>query len=168
MKSCLFAGSFDPFTTGHRAVVEKCLASYDKVYVVAMVNAKKIPLFSTEEKLEIIKASLEGLDLSRIEVSFFGGYLVDFIESHSIDDNVRGIRNDSDLEYEKKMEKINKTIYPSLSTVYLKIEGYEGVNSTSVRQGLVKNPIDLDGVVKSAEKTVLEILRRKEEKKSSQ
>ena len=71
MKSCLFAGSFDPFTTGHRAVVERCLREYDKVYVVAMVNAKKTPLFSKEEKIEIISQSLINLDMSRIEISFF-------------------------------------------------------------------------------------------------
>ena len=161
MKSCLFAGSFDPFTTGHRAVVERCLREYDKVYVVAMVNAKKTPLFSKEEKIEIISQSLINLDMSRIEISFFEGYLVDFMQSKEIDDNVRGIRNDTDLEYEKKMEKINKTIYPNLSTVYLRIEGYEGINSTSVREGLLGENANYNGVCESAVKKVQEILKTK-------
>ena len=110
MKSCLFAGSFDPFTTGHRAVVEKCLSLYDKVYVVAMVNAKKTPLFTTEEKLNIIKESLKLQDQSKLEISFFDGYLVDFIDKHSIDDNVRGIRNELDIEYEQKSIEQNLKI----------------------------------------------------------
>ena len=159
MKTCLFAGSFDPFTTGHRAVVEKCLSLYDKVYVVAMVNAKKIPLFSTEEKLEIMRKSLEDFDSSKLEISFFDGYLVDFIEKYQIDDNIRGIRNDTDLQYEKKMEKINKTIYPSLNTVYLTIEGYEGINSTAVREGLLSDERDYFGICENAKEKVIEFLK---------
>ena len=78
MRTCVFAGTFDPFTSGHEYVVDKCLEIFDKVIIAVGVNVDKKPFFSIDERLEIIKSVYA--DNDRIEVASYTGMLVDFMK----------------------------------------------------------------------------------------
>lgn len=162
MKSCLFAGSFDPFTKGHKAVVERALEDFDVVYVAIGINVTKKNYFSKEERLEIIKKSLEDIDPKKIVVDSFDGYLVDYLKEKNIYANIRGIRNDKDLAYESRMAEVNKGLYPSLRTVfYHDIAGYEGISSTKSREHLLSKRANYFEICESAKETVKKILKTK-------
>ena len=148
MKSCLFAGTFDPVTVGHEDVIKRCLALYDKVYVVVGVNPSKSPLFSLETRLEFLKKSF-GSE-KKVEIAFFDGLMVDFIKSHKIDEYVRGIRNLKDLEYEKENEKKSCELYPELKVKYLDADkNFKTVSSEYIRERLKRN-LSVSGLVPSA------------------
>ncbi len=145
MKSCVFAGTFDPITAGHSAVIKKALLSYDKVYVVIGVNDKKTPLFSVEERLEFINKLFIGE--KRVEVCFNAGLTVDFMKEKKVTDYIRGYRNNSDLIYERAAEKFNKSVYPELNTRFIKAEDCEiNVSSSLVKERLF-NGESIDGLV---------------------
>ena len=78
MKTCVFAGSFDPFTIGHEYVVKKSLEIFDKVVIAVGKNADKKPLLSEQQRIDLIRATFDGDN--RIEVAFFDGMLVDFMK----------------------------------------------------------------------------------------
>ena len=117
MKTCVFAGTFDPLTKGHQYVIEKCLEIFDKVVVAVGINVDKKPMFSSEERITIIKSAFAGND--RVEVKAFSGMLVDFMKDNQIKFNVRGIRDEQDYNYETTMERYNKDMYPDLVTLYI-------------------------------------------------
>lgn len=117
MKTCVFAGSFDPFTTGHECVVKKCLEIFDKVVIAVGKNADKQPLLSESERVELIRATFDGD--SRVEVALFDGMLVDFMKENKIYFTVRGIRNVDDYKYESTMAQYNLDLCPEISTIYL-------------------------------------------------
>ena len=137
MKTCLFAGTFDPFTIGHLHVVDKALETFDKVVVAIGENADKNPFFSLEERLRIINSIFEGN--KRVLVTNFTGYLVDFMAENGLIYNVRGIRNGKDFEYESRMEEFNQKRYPSLITLYYPVDSkIQKISSTSVRSTMEK------------------------------
>ena len=78
MKTCVFAGSFDPFTNGHDYVVQKCLEMFDKVVIAVGVNVDKKPMFTDLERVEIIKNVYA--DEKRVEITSFSGMLTDFMK----------------------------------------------------------------------------------------
>ena len=137
MKTCLFAGTFDPFTIGHLQIVNKALETFDKVVVAIGENDEKKPYFSLEERLKIISAIFE--NQKRVTVTFFKGYLVDFMAKNGLIYNVRGIRNGKDFEYESRMEEFNSKRYPSLITLYYPVDSkVQEVSSTLVRSVMEK------------------------------
>ena len=117
MKSCVFAGTFDPFTNGHEFVVNKCLETFDKVIVAVGVNVDKTPMFSLDERVSMIKANYMGN--SRVEVEKFDGMLVDFMKKVGTKFNVRGIRDVDDYKYEVTMERFNRDMYADLTTIFI-------------------------------------------------
>ena len=117
MKVCVFAGTFDPFTKGHAFVVEKCLETFDKVVVAIGVNTEKKPMFSLEDRKQMISLALGGED--RVEVVSFSGMLTDFMKQNGIKVNVRGIRDIDDYKYETTMERYNRDMYPEMTTIYI-------------------------------------------------
>lgn len=161
MKTCLFAGSFDPFTTGHKEVVKRALTEYDFIYVAIGVNPNKTCVFSLEERLRIIKKSLSDIPSEKIKVDYFDGLLVDYVKKNRIDANIRGIRNDKDMEYEKQMEQINLSFYGDLKTVYYTdVKGYEQVSSTSVREKIDQGDYSLIDVCDGAKEYLLSIIKK--------
>lgn len=154
MKTCLFAGTFDPVTTGHEDVIKRCLSLYDKVYVVVGINPKKTPLFSLEKRLAFLKKTFESE--RRVEILYYDGLMADFMKGHKIDEYVRGIRNLKDLEYEKENEKKSREIYPELKVRYLDADmNFKSVSSEYIRERLKRN-LSVSGLVpKVIEKDVL-------------
>lgn len=117
MASCVFAGTFDPFTCGHQFVVDKCVSVFDKVVIAVGVNVDKQPLFSLEQRIDAIKAVYSGNP--KIEVLPFSGMLTDFMREHNISVTVRGLRNDVDFKYENTMAQFNLDMLPSIITFYI-------------------------------------------------
>ncbi len=143
MKTCVFAGTFDPFTTGHEYVVDKCLEIFDKVIIAVGINRAKTPFFTTEERVDGIKSVYEGNE--RVEVDVFSGLLVDFMKTKGAIFNVRGIRNEKDYLYETEMASYNQDFYPEITTVYIPTpKNLAFVSSSAVRQ-LLEHGASIDG-----------------------
>lgn len=117
MKICVFAGTFDPFTKGHAFVVEKCLETFDKVVIAIGVNTDKTPMFSLDDRKQMISLAFKGE--KRVEIATFTGMLVDFMKKNDIKVNVRGIRDMDDYKYETTMERYNRDMYPEMTTIYI-------------------------------------------------
>ena len=117
MKTCVFAGTFDPLTNGHVYVINKCLESFGKVVIAVGENHDKSPVFTLEERIQMIKQTYE--NNPNVEVKEFNGMLVEFMKKENIKINVRGIRDEADYKYETKMARYNLDLYPELTTVFI-------------------------------------------------
>lgn len=113
----VYPGSFDPPTRGHTDLVHRCLALADKVVVAVAKNASKQPLFSVEERMEMLRAVCG--NQPHVTVEAFEGLLVDFARKKGATLIVRGLRAVSDFEYEFQMAMMNRHLLPGLETVFL-------------------------------------------------
>ncbi len=137
MKGCLFAGTFDPITLGHYHTVIKLKEKYDKIIVAVGVNPEKTPFFPLADRLAFLKQAFKGVD--NVEIDSYSGVTVEYMQKKNLNVLVRGIRNSTDLEYEKKNEMLSKQIYPQLITEYIYSDADEkNLSSTYVRD-LIKN-----------------------------
>ena len=134
-KKCVFAGTFDPPTTGHKRVIDGCLKIFDEVVVAVMVNTDKTPLLTEEER----KALLTKLyaNEKRVKVVIFEGAAVDLLERENTPFYVRGIRNTIDFEYENANFFANKKLKSDIITIYLPAEQ----DSLQISSTLVKNSV---------------------------
>ena len=148
MKTCVFAGTFDPITNGHKFVIDKCLEMFDKVFVAVGVNVDKKPMFSLEQRLEMIKLTYKGDD--RVVIKQFDGMLVDFMKENEILVNVRGIRDQDDYKYETTMERYNRDMYGDIITVYIPTPKELVHVSPSAMRNIIGLKGDLSGYVPSA------------------
>ncbi|MDQ3986265.1 MAG: pantetheine-phosphate adenylyltransferase [Actinomycetota bacterium] len=117
MAVALCPGSFDPPTNGHVDVVERAARYLDRVVVAAIANPSKRPMFSLEERTQMLKEALAHLD--NVEVTSFDGLLVDFARERGISLVVKGLRAVSDFEYELQMAQMNATLLEGLDTVFV-------------------------------------------------
>jgi pantetheine-phosphate adenylyltransferase len=117
MKKCVFAGTFDPITSGHAYVIDKCLECFDKVVIAVGRNVDKNPLFSFEQRVEMLKAEYDGNPA--VSIKSFDGLLTDFMKENDIFINVRGIRDQDDYKYETNMARYNADMYPQITTLYI-------------------------------------------------
>ncbi len=132
-ESALCAGTFDPITMGHLDVIERAARIFPRVVVAVATNPGKNPLFSLEERLQLVRESTSHLD--GIEVDSFDGLLVDYAESKNIHVIVRGLRAFSDFEYEFQMALTNRKLKPEIETIFLMPkQDYSYVSSSNVRE----------------------------------
>ncbi len=113
----IYPGSFDPPTRGHEDLIRRSLALADRVIVGVAVNVAKQPLFSVEERLDMLRTAV-GED-PRVTFESFDGLLADFARQVGAGIVVRGLRAVSDFEYEFQMALMNRQLHPSLETVFL-------------------------------------------------
>jgi pantetheine-phosphate adenylyltransferase len=120
MKTAIYPGTFDPITFGHLDIIKRASILFDKLIIgVAKDNAKN-PLFTTQERVELIKTEIASLDnVKNIEVESFEGLLVDFAKYKKSYILIRGLRAVSDFEYEFQMYGMNNKLNPELQTVFL-------------------------------------------------
>lgn len=135
MRKCVFAGTFDPPTTGHKNVIDGCLKLFDEVVVAVMVNTDKKPLFSDTERETLLKKLYAGE--SRVRVVVSDGAAVDLLEKENTPFYVRGVRNTVDFEYENANFFANRKLKNDLVTVYLPAVQ----DSLQISSSLVKNSI---------------------------
>lgn len=120
MTLALYPGTFDPITLGHLDVLERALTVFDRVEVTVAVNAAKQPLFSLEERVRLVRESLDGIDgAERVEVAPFEGLLVDHARACGAVALIRGLRQVSDFDYEFRMALANRRLAPEVQTVFL-------------------------------------------------
>lgn len=135
MKKCVFAGTFDPPTTGHKKIIEECLKIFDEVVVAVMINTDKKPLL-TETQREALLKKLFPKD-SRVKITVFSGAVVDLLEKENTPFYVRGVRNTVDFEYENQNHFANKKLKNDIVTVYIPSEQENiHISSTLVRNSL--------------------------------
>jgi pantetheine-phosphate adenylyltransferase len=115
--TAVYAGSFDPITRGHEDLMRRSLEFVGRLVVAVAVNSSKQPLFTVEERLDLIRAAV--VDEPRIEVWQFTGLLVDFAESVGARVVIRGLRAVSDFEYEFQMALMNRHLSGHLETVFM-------------------------------------------------
>jgi len=138
MTIAIYAGSFDPVTNGHMDVLKGTLRLADQVIVAIGVHPGKKPLFSFEERVELINASakaLLGADAKRVSVISFDALVIDAARKHGAKLMVRGLRDGTDLDYEMQMAGMNGTMAPELQTVFLPADpAVRTITATLVRQ----------------------------------
>jgi pantetheine-phosphate adenylyltransferase len=118
MKVAVYPGSFDPFTNGHLDVVERALGIFDRLIVAVLANPeKRSSLFTVEERVEMIKESLD--TDSRVEVESFTGLTVDFARSRGAQTLVKGLRAYSDFDAELQQALMNRKLAPDIHTILL-------------------------------------------------
>lgn len=117
MRVAVYPGSFDPFTLGHLDILERATGIFDKVIVGVLENPNKKPLFSVEERIEMIRESMNGN--GSVEVASFAGLTVDFARQTGATTIVRGLRATSDFEIEFQMALFNRKLAPEVTTVFL-------------------------------------------------
>lgn len=116
MTSALCPGSYDPPTNGHIDVIRRTAAIFDRVVVSVVENPSKTPLFTTEERIELFRASMP--DVSNVSYDVFGGLLVDHVRARGIDVVVKGLRTPGDFDYELQMAQMNASI-KGVETVFI-------------------------------------------------
>ena len=116
----VYAGSFDPITNGHLDLLERALKMFDNIIIAVAENPAKEPLFTLEERLELIRASLANhAEPHRIKVDSFKGLLVNYVEKCGAMAILRGLRAVSDFEYEFQMALMNRKLNRRPETLYL-------------------------------------------------
>ena len=140
MKKCVFAGTFDPPTLGHKATIEDCLKLFDETVVAILVNPAKEPLFSVEQRKEMLKLMFP----SGIRIVEHEGTAVELLKKENTKFYVRGIRNTVDLEFENGNLYASKKLDPDFTAVYLPCrQELLHVSSSMVRSSLhFSTPID--------------------------
>ncbi|MBA2378860.1 MAG: pantetheine-phosphate adenylyltransferase [Blastocatellia bacterium] len=139
MRRAIFPGSFDPLTNGHLDILRRSLPLFDEIIVAILNNPDKAPMFTIEERLEMIAEILPKLDRSncRVTVDQFSGLTAHFARERQAIAIVRGIRAVSDYEYELRMALMNRKLEPGIETVFLMAgEEFSYVSSTLMKQVL--------------------------------
>lgn len=145
MNRAIYPGSFDPLTLGHVDVIERALRLFDEVIVAAAPSEGKLPLFSIDERLDLIRACLP--DEPRLKVKKLDGLLVDFVAAEDAQVIVRGLRAVSDFEFEFQMALMNRRLAPAVETIFLMPkEDYSYISSRIVKE-VARLGGDVSGVV---------------------
>jgi len=132
--TAIYPGSFDPLTFGHIDVIERSARLFDLVVVSILTNAQKAPLFTVEERIEIMNEILKPR-FPNVEVDRFHGLLVDYAREKKAKVIVRGIRAISDYEYEFQMALMNRRLNPEIETVFMvPAEKYSYLSSRLVKE----------------------------------
>ncbi len=149
-KIAIYPGTFDPITNGHIDLVQRTLKIFDEVIIAVASGQKKQPLFTIEERLELIKQSVKGLKGARAEA--FNSRLVDYAKSSKSIAIIRGLRAISDFEYELQMALMNRRLNADIETVFMMpSEEYTFLTST-----MVKEVASFGGAVKGLVPEVIE------------
>ena len=128
----LFPGSFDPFTAGHLNILKRALTMFDEVVVAAGINIDKRGFFTTEQKLDIIRQAIEGLE--GVSVIAYENLTIDACRERGIKHIVRGVRNMIDFETERSIADANRRLAPEIETVIIPTaQDYAHISSTAVR-----------------------------------
>jgi pantetheine-phosphate adenylyltransferase len=129
----IYPGSFDPLTNGHLDLIERGSKIFDELVVAILRNPEKDPLFTLEERIEILES--ETARWSNVRAEVFDGLLVDYARQHNASAVLRGIRAISDYEYELQMALMNRKLDPKIETVFMMpAEAYSYVSSRLVKE----------------------------------
>lgn len=157
MKKALYSGSFDPMTNGHLDIITRASKMFDKLIVGVIHNPNKTPLFTPEERVNLIKKVI--VDLPNVEVDCFTGLLADYVNENKFDAVVRGLRATTDFEYEIQMAQMNSKLFnPGTESVFLMTSPQFSFISSSVIKEVVALNGSVEGLVPAV---VLEAIMKK-------
>lgn len=135
MATALFPGSFDPFTTGHEAVLRRVLPLFDRIVVAVGVNSEKHCMFNPEERVRRIKEMLA--DCPTVEVTSYTGMTIDLCHQVGAQCIIRGIRTSADFEYEQTVASVNRLQDPAIETLLVMADAeHRDISSTLERERL--------------------------------
>ena len=150
MKKCVFAGTFDPPTLGHKDIVIKCLDLFDEVIVAILINPNKKPLFTVEQRLAMLKKVFAAYP--KVRVLSYDGLTVDLLRREGVRYYVRGIRNGTDYDYEAQLNFINVDMYREMITLFFPTRQ----EFLHISSGLVKDALRFE---KNVDKYIPEEIR---------
>ena len=133
MTTAVYPGTFDPVTFGHLDIIRRASQLYDKLIIGVLHNSEKTPLFSVQERVNILTKATE--DIANVEVCSFEGLSVDFARNVGAKVIVRGLRLITDFEYELQMAQTNRKLAPDVDTTFLYTSlQYSYLSSTTVKE----------------------------------
>ncbi len=154
-KIAVVPGSFDPVTNGHLDIIRRTASLFDRVYVCVLRNGAKKPLFSIDERMDMIRR-VTG-DIPNLEVESFDGLLVDYARDKGADFIVKGLRAVSDFEYEFQMALTNKSLNPRVETFFITTSRSYSYLSSSIVKEVARYGGDISEFVpKEIEKDIIE------------
>ena len=145
LRTAICPGSFDPVTNGHVDLIRRAAGLFDRVVVAILVNEQKRPLLAADTRVSLIRAALP--DLPNVAVATFEGLLVEFAASRGATAVVRGLRSGADFDYEWPMTVMNRTLAPSIETVFLVPAPEVAAVSSSLVKEIWKLGGDISGLV---------------------
>ena len=130
----LYTGSFDPLTNGHLNIIERAAKLYDELTIGIIVNPSKRSMFSLEERVDMIRETVRGLD--NVKVDCFSGLLADYVNENGFNVVVRGLRAAMDFEYEIQMAHMNARLFnETVETVFLMTDPkYSFISSSMMKE----------------------------------
>ncbi|GIK22070.1 MAG: pantetheine-phosphate adenylyltransferase [Ignavibacteriales bacterium] len=133
MKRVIYPGTFDPVTYGHIDIVKRAVDLFDEVFITVAINPSKQPLFTTQERVEMLRESLKEFN-NKVIIDSFDGLLVEHAKKVGAIAIVRGLRQISDFEFEFQMALMNRKLSGDITTIFLMPhERYTYLNSTVIR-----------------------------------
>ena len=133
MRTAIYPGSFDPVTYGHIDIIKRSAKMVDKLIIGVLSNSSKTPLFSVEERVNMLKEVTK--DIPNVEVTSFAGLLIDFADACNAKIIVRGLRAVTDFEYELQMAQTNRIMDPEIDTIFLTTSlEYAYLSSSTVKE----------------------------------
>ncbi len=133
MRRAVYPGSFDPLTLGHLDIIIRAAKNFDELVVAVVRNPSKTPLFTIEERMEIIKDATK--DISNIKIDHFEGLLTHYVESINAEIIVKGLRAITDFEYEFQMALMNRKLNENIDTMFLMTRNkYSYLSSSMVKE----------------------------------
>lgn len=145
MKVAVYPGSFDPITYGHLDIIERGAIVFDKIIVAVLVNSSKKPLFSVEERKELICEATKHLPI--VEVDSFDGLLVDYLDRRQARVILRGLRAISDFEYELQLASTNRQLNHRVETFFLMTSNDHSFISSGMVKEVAKHGADVRELV---------------------
>ena len=149
-KIAVFPGSFSPFTLGHKSIVERTLPLFDKLIIAIGINSNKTNNFDSEKNQKWIQSLFA--NETKIEVLAYEGLTVDFCKNQNSKYIVRGVRDEKDFQFEKKVAQNNKELNSEIETLFITtLPKYSHISSTIVRD-IIKNNGDTTKLIPNARK----------------
>jgi pantetheine-phosphate adenylyltransferase len=156
-------GSFDPITLGHLDIITRAAKVFDELYVVVLNNSSKKPLFSVEERIELIEQVTKVIP--NVKVDSFQGLLVDYAESVNADAIIRGLRAVSDFEYEMQITSMNRVLNDRIETFFIMTNNQYSFLSSSIVKEVAKYDGKISELVpREVEQALLEKFNNEQEK----
>ncbi len=151
-----YPGSFDPITNGHLDILDRSISLFSEIVIVVAGTGRKSPLFSPEERLELIREVVK--DRPTVKVDRWGGLIMDYARQNGVSAVIRGLRAASDFEYEFMMASMNKQLCPEVETLFM----MTGQNLFFVSSSMIKELHRYGGDISSyVPKQVIDHLKRK-------
>jgi pantetheine-phosphate adenylyltransferase len=156
ISSAVYPGSFDPITYGHIDILRRAKKLFSKLIVAIVANPNKKPFFSAAERVAITRETLEETGICGVEVISYSGLLIDCAREHGVDAIVRGLRANSDFDYEFQLALTNRDLDADIETIFFMTDGRYSFLSSSIVKEVKRLGGDVDSFVPPSVENALE------------